>query len=216
MRYEIRPLGHWTDPETTDRAGSGRFRAAWQSTLDLLAFETGQLDAGLVVVQIDVKEGDLRRDGMLKSRAVVGHPGVAVSFESRFGPLRYATDRYEPRWSGDPPGWQANTRAIALALEALRAVDRYGVTRRGEQYRGWSALPAARAGSGEWFTSRGEAEEWMRRCAAEAKITGTGDLGALYRALAKRMHPDAPDGSEDLWEHLDAAATLLGIRGNGA
>lgn len=29
---------------------------------------------------------------------------------------------------------QDNLRVIALALEALRMVDRYGVTRRGEQY----------------------------------------------------------------------------------
>lgn len=213
MRYEIRPLGRWTDRETPDRQGSGRFRASWQSTLDLLGFETEQLGADLVVIQVDVKDGDLRRDGMVKSRAIVGHPGVAVSFESKFGPLRYATDRYEPRWSGDPPGWQANTRAIALALEALRAVDRYGVTRRGEQYRGWSALPAARAGSSEWFTTRDEAEQWMRKCAADAGIS---DLGwaHLYRALAKRMHPDVDGGSDDLWERLDAAASLLGLREN--
>jgi hypothetical protein len=38
--------------------------------------------------------------------------------------------------------WQHNVRAIALGLEALRKVDRYGITRRGEQYAGWKALPA--------------------------------------------------------------------------
>jgi hypothetical protein len=152
MRYEIRPLGLWTDPETPERLGSGTFRASWQSTLDLLGYETEQLDAGLVVMQIDVQEGQLRRDGMLKATAKVGHPGVAVSFESRFGPLRYATDRYEPRWSGDTPGWQANVRAIALALQALRAVDRYGVSKRGEQYRGWAQIE-----SGDPSPARGEA-----------------------------------------------------------
>jgi hypothetical protein len=36
-----------------------------------------------------------------------------------------------------------NARAIALGLEALRKVDRYRITKRGEQYTGWSALPPA-------------------------------------------------------------------------
>ncbi len=35
--------------------------------------------------------------------------------------------------------WQHNVRSIALGLEALRAVDRYGISRRGEQYAGFRA-----------------------------------------------------------------------------
>ncbi len=215
MQFETRPLGLWTDPETAARQGSGVFRASWGSTLELLGFEADQLGASLVVIQIDVQEGDLRRDGALKTRARVGHPGVAVSFESRFGPLRYATDRYEPRWPGDPPGWQANVRAVALALQALRAVDRYGVTHRGEQYTGWTAIPSAAPGRGP-FTTRAEAEAWMRKCAAEARIGRVDDIGwaGLYRLLAKEMHPDASAGSRDLWDRLDAAADLLGLREN--
>lgn len=142
MRYEIRPLGTWTDPVTKNRASSSRFRASWQSTLDLLARETEMLGAPLVVMQIDVTEGDLRRDGMLRAGAKVNFPGVRVSFDSKHGPLTYATDAYDRQYSGDMPGWQANVRALALALEALRAVDRYGVTKRGEQYCGWLAIEA--------------------------------------------------------------------------
>jgi curved DNA-binding protein CbpA len=40
---------------------------------------------------------------------------------------------------------------------------------------------------------------------------------ALYRLLAKEMHPDKRGGDRDLRERLDAAATLLGVRrGNDA
>jgi len=35
--------------------------------------------------------------------------------------------------------WQHNVRSIALGLQALRAVDRYGISRRGEQYSGFRA-----------------------------------------------------------------------------
>jgi hypothetical protein len=45
--------------------------------------------------------------------------------------LVYATDACEH--------WQHNVRSIALGLEALRAVDRYGISRRGEQYAGFRA-----------------------------------------------------------------------------
>lgn len=212
MRFETRPLGHWTDPETAVREGSGRFRADWNATLKLLGYEADQLGASLVVIQIDIEDGDLRRDGALKARAQVGHPGAVVSFDSRFGPLRYATDRYEPRWSGDTPGWQANVRAIALALQALRAVDRYGVSTRGEQYRGWTAIGAGSPGRGP-FTTTAEAEAWMRKAATTEDIGTWASWEDLYKALAKRMHPDMPKGSADLWERLDAAATLLGARG---
>ena len=66
------------------------------------------------------------------------------------------------------------------------------------------------------FTARAEAETWMRKCAAESRIGQVDDIGwdGLYKLLAKEMHPDMPGGNADLWERLDAAATLLGVRGN--
>src|SRR5579863_8437221 len=129
MRYEFRPLT-WTDKETDPRRSSGLFRASWRDTLKLFTADLELLEAvGPVVFQVDVTEGDIRLDGMLRANAKVGHPGVAISFGSKYGPLRYATDAYEQQWSGALPSWQANLRAIALALGALRAVDRYGVTK---------------------------------------------------------------------------------------
>lgn len=199
MRYQIRPLGHWRDPVTVDRRSPYTFRASWQATLDLLGYETEQLGATLVVLQVDVTEGEIRRrDGMLRANARVGHPGVVVSFESDHGPLRYATDTYD--------GWQANVRAIALALHALRAVDRYGVTRRGEQYIGWRAI-AAPAG----FRSAEEAVRWMReRAAGRPFMRDLRDATPqeLYRHLARRYHPDVGGDPTD-WERLDQAKQII-------
>ena len=67
---------------------------------------------------------------------------MIVNLDTRHGPMRYPSGRFYAQWSGDMPGWQANVRAVALTLESLRAVDRYGVSQHGEQYRGWQALPA--------------------------------------------------------------------------
>lgn len=212
MRWQVRPLGPWLAPVTDPRRSSAAFRASWDDTLKLLASEVAALGCeGPVIVQADVSEADVRADGMLRSRARVGFPGVAVSFESRHGPLRYATDAYEQQQASSLPGWQANVRAIALSLAALRAVDRYGVSSSGEQYAGWSALPAARAQGSDWFTTDAEALKWMAGAAAENGIGFGLPADRLYRELAKRMHPDM-GGDPELWDRLDAAARTLGLR----
>jgi hypothetical protein len=104
----------------------------------LLARELRQLGAKNIVVQAAVTDADIRLDGKLRANAYPEHPGVILTFDSKFGPLSYPCDRFTT--------YQDNLRAIALALEALRKVDRYGVTKRGEQYTGWKAIPAKTGG----------------------------------------------------------------------
>lgn len=151
----------------------------------------------------------MRLDGMLRAHVQPQHPGVAISFQSKFGPLRYATDAYESRWKGAMPGWKANVRAIALALTALRAVDRYGVSKRGEQYTGWKALPA---GSGTIFGTADAAEQWMFQRYRELGLGPAQNLTVVYRKLARRLHPDAGGDPTD-WDKLDRARQLLTVAG---
>jgi hypothetical protein len=183
MRYTFRPLVQWTDPVTQNRPDC-RFRAAWSDTLDLLDRETYMLGADVVVLQVDVTEADIRRDGMIRANARARFPGVRVSFESRFGPLTYATDRYDD--------WRDNIRAVALSLEALRKVDRYGVNKRGEQYQGWIAIEAA---------------------TGETKLQEARDLIASYGGLAeaiKATHPDRGGKAEDFHKVQEARRTIEG------
>jgi len=209
MQYEFRALGLWTGPQTpVSQRRRSQFKASYDVTLDLLFREAELLGAKHLVLQVDLKPRDIRVDGLPRADARYGaHPGVVVSFDSQHGPLRYATDAFDD--------WRSNLRAVALSLEALRAVDRYGVSKRGEQYRGWTALAAATPGQGP-FTTRAEAETWMRKCAAESGIINWRDLDNLYKMLAVAMHPDMPSGNRDLWDRLAAAAALLGVRKNGA
>ena len=126
-RYEVHALGPWTEPVTKNRSSCSAFKAKWQGTLDLLEYESDQLRAREIRLDVDVQQGDIRIDGMLRANAKVGFPGVRVHLiGTRVGDLVYATDQYESRYSGDShESWQANVRAIALALVALRAVDRW-------------------------------------------------------------------------------------------
>lgn len=216
MRWEIRSLDKWPHPDSDPRSGSGRFTATWPSTVDLLARETEHLGAGLVVVQVDVLDGDIRRDGMLSARARVAHPGVVVSFDSVHGPLSYATDEYEARWAGDMPGWQANLRAVALALEALRAVDRHGVTRRGEQYQGWTQLTArpatmTREQAAEFIAHWAEPDDPAKRFVAVGAMLRSPELFVqkLYLRAAKRAHPDVTGDDGDTMARLNRARDII-------
>lgn len=210
--WQIEPLGPWTRPETDPRASSGRFRASWDDTLALLLREIDHLQpTDAIAVRVDIEAGDVRRDGMLRARARVGFPGVIVSFTSDIhGPLTYATDAYEQRWHGDLPGWQANLRAIALSLEALRAVDRYGVTSSGEQYVGWRAI--APAGSPGSFASADEALRWVAAQADGHDDASIESPRSAYRAAARRLHPDRGGDPAD-WARLNEAHQLLTTAG---
>lgn len=207
-RYVIRPLVGWDRPVTDPRRSAGVFKASWHATLDLLMYEVEQLGGDQVVLQIDVQEGELRRDGMLRANARVGFPGVKVSFAGTWGPLTFASDAYEQPYYTGLTSWQANVRAIALGMGALRAVDRYGITQSGEQYRGWSALSAT---SGEFDMTREQAADLL---AADTQygsnvILADRDIARrAYKAAAAKHHPDR-GGDTELFRRLTRARDLL-------
>lgn len=170
------------------------FSASWTSTVELLAAELRHLKATDIVVELALREGDLRLDGLPRADARLAHPAVRLSFGSRWGPLRYETGEYQDTYWRRVPGWQANIRAIALSMEALRKVDRYGVSQRGEQYRGWRQIAQTSGG----FQSREDAERWI------AEHGG-------YREAARALHPDNQEtGDEEEFKKLQQARALIG------
>lgn len=187
MSYEL--LAHLVTFRPLDRPieSEGRvssFRAPISKTVRLLASELRAIDAERVVLQVDVREQDLRLDGLPRAKARASSPAVVLAFDSRVGPLRYEVGTYSR--------WEDNLRAIALGLKALRAVDRYGVTKRGEQYAGWRALPL---GSGAPSADRGRelVEEY----------------GGVTEAI-KATHPDRNDGARRDFEHVMAYRESVG------
>jgi len=144
VQATFRPYTTWPHGDTKGRRSRYSFKASWSSTMDLLERELRLLGARDLVIGAALREEDIRIDGLPRANArVPWHPGVEISFDvpAFHGPgwqrLVYATDAYE--------SWEHNVRAIALGLEALRAVDRYGITRRGEQYAGFRQIEAASA-----------------------------------------------------------------------
>src|SRR4051812_2092573 len=126
MEIAYRPIGDdWVWEKTKHRQYS-RFDTSWTSTIGLLKRELGQVHARVPVIQIDLTERDFRNDGEIRANAKDPEfPGVIVAFEMpKVGALKYRCDMFMGTHRG--PAWQQNVRAIALGLEALRKVERYG------------------------------------------------------------------------------------------
>jgi hypothetical protein len=131
--FMVRPIDGWPGAETPDHARTGsNFSASLSSTLTLIAKELRALDARQVVLCIDLRERDIRNDGLPRSDARPLTPRVLLAFGSK----------------------------------------------RGEQYRGWKALPAS-TDPADSLTTKEQAEEYLKRWD-----------GDLRRAL-KETHPDA-------------------------
>jgi hypothetical protein len=220
MNLIFRPLEMRSGPETQYRKAAPFF-SSWTDTLQLLDREIDTLVSGNrkhtdVILQVAAPESAMRLDGGIRADAKVSHPGVIITFDGPSGPLRFATDRFESssKWTNGKtnyfPAWQNNVRAIALALEALRKVDRYGVTNSNEQYTGFRALSSGiemRAAQmttddaleflaihGDWATDTGDPE----------------DIERAYRRAAKRLHPDAGGSTADFQRLQDAKRILDG------
>ncbi len=121
-----------------------RFDSSWSQTLDLLDRESHQLNVrqGSVVIGTFHRRYDVLRSGKLRPEVKMpNNPGVIIKFEvwdsdqRRYVPAQFECDQFKQ--------WKDNVRAIALALEALRKVDRYQVGKSGAQYAGYKALPPA-------------------------------------------------------------------------
>lgn len=179
---------------------SSPFDAPLADTLRRLERELRMLDADQIVLQLGYRDSDLRIDGMPRANAKLNHDAVALSFQSKWGPLRYVTNEFRARYyRAGGEGWHHNLRAIALAMEALRKVDRYGVSKRGEQYTGWRALPQ----------STDAIDHLTTRHAARAFIDEQYG-GDLRRALFE-SHPDHGGDSSEFRKVQRCRELLKGV-----
>ncbi len=150
MQVTFRPLPRWPYPEQAHRPPL--FKANYSDTLDRLEYEIDQLDGSEVIIGLVTDGSQIRIDGLPRAGMRANHAGVELSFEIPSGKrLVFHTDVHNQatRWVDGGPArvpWQDNLRAIALGLEALRAVKRYGITTGiGEQYAGFLQLTTSQA-----------------------------------------------------------------------
>lgn len=204
----FRPL---TKPVQRPASGykSCPFGASWTSTLDTMERELAHLKAKDIVVEIDVTLDKIRNDGWPKSTANPASPGVRISFACRHGSLSYECATY--------PHWEMNMRGIALTLERLRAIDRYGATKGAEQYKGWKQLPNGDGRApiaGEEWSSVEEAILFLVRTASPKRQYTVEEVlregwNNVYRTAAQIVHPDLCGGSQTLMTRVNRARDYI-------
>lgn len=199
-----RPIESWPRELTTSRVRSP-FSAPWGSTAVLLKSELTALgdgrNAAHAVLQIAIAEADLRIDGRLRANVTPAHPGVILAIESRHGDLAYPCDKFT--------GWRDNVRAVALALESLRRVERYGITETGQQYTGWKAIESA---APKTATEVETAEALLRSYVDDnEKDPETVSLKSAYRTAVAITHPDRNKRADYRaeWNGVETAAQIL-------
>jgi hypothetical protein len=196
--------GEW--PKSVRHAA---FKATYPQTLKLLETELRQLRAKAIVIQAYFRTNQIRQDGWPYADARPSRAGVVLSFQSSKGAFSFPCYRYAK--------FEDNMRAIALSLEALRAVDRYGVTQRAEQYQGWKQLESP--GAAATFSSAEEAARFISikaygdEKAADSILQSEDARKLAYRSAARLLHPDAKGGMHEEFVLLQQAIAILTGRG---
>jgi hypothetical protein len=207
----IRPLSRETQERVPQgiRRESAQFKSTEKQTMDLLEREIASLgpvkDAD-PVLQVDVDTSALLLRGGLRSSARPTTPTVALTVQTaKRGTLTFIASRYTR--------YEDNLRAIALTLEALRAVNRWGATESDEQYRGFEALPPASGFStledAAWFIIDSAGWDHDDSIDPVMVLRMKPTMESAYRAASKRLHPDTDAGSDEGFKKLTAAREML-------
>lgn len=203
----VKSMDKWTEQDPYDTYHRSPFKATAFKTQRELARELDIIDARNIVLYTMHPPHAIRRDGWVKADRQPPHPGVILEFEKPAGENQWVKLRFPCNTFGQ---WEENLRAIALALEALRKIDRYGVVT-GAQYAGFKALPPAEEGT-EGQTAE-QAAEFIAKSAGMPDAGGQvltnpvfGDLA--YKTAAKLLHPDR-GGDEKQFAKLEGSMRLV-------
>jgi hypothetical protein len=211
----FRPLDKWPgEPTPPGQRKSTPFKASYTDTLDLLESELKQLHAKNVVIECQVTREQIRNDGWLKSNSAVAGPAVILTFTRNQETYRYPCDTFK--------SMHANVRAIALALEALRKIDRYGVTSSGEQYQGFKQLPSGAPPAAAKMTPREAAKficDIFPGISEDVILSARSWAETAVREAQRQLHPDAGGAHDDfvrLQEADGVIAAYFEQQGKGA
>jgi hypothetical protein len=200
----FQPLATWPgQKKTPEQRRVAPFKASYPATLDLLESELRKLRATNIVFQAEAQDWQIRNDGLLRADAQLKGPAVVLTSIARGDAYSYPCDTFKH--------WHDNVRAIALSLESLRHVDRFGVTKRGEQYQGFKQLPAGSQPEAARMTAE-EAAAFIQKVypllSSNALLQSKGLFEASLRDAQKQLHPDS-GGSHEQFVKLQAAAEVL-------
>lgn len=195
MEIKIIPITNWVGKKNPSPRVS-QFRATYSETLKILKFELEKAGIhGDAQLQMFIRPDDMRLDGNMRASAKPYEQGVKLVFQRR---AEKFFDERDQKWKwrlktvsypcdafGD---WQDNLRAIALSMEKLRAVERYGVFKY-SNIMDRLALPAADGKASSADEAAQVISEFSGIGAAEI-VAYKIKFDDAYREAVKRVHPD--------------------------
>lgn len=175
-----------------------RFEATYAQTLKQLERELRFLDARQVTIQAGFRS--VRNDGWPYSSAKPEHPACALQFQSKGQPLIFKASRFS--------SFESNLRSITLTLEALRAVDRYGVVE-GEQYAGFKQIAAPGGSVNDGTMNKHAAAQVLAGLCDWTVDQVLADIQTAFKAASRTAHPDF-GGTTEAMAAVNQARKVLG------
>ncbi len=142
------------------------FKGSFADIRDGLLREIYLLGGKLPIISSNIP---LKRDGMpYAGQKEPNDSGVAVYFQLKGKPMMFACDKYNLV--------KDNMRAIQKTIEAMRGIERWGVSEALERvFTGFEALPAPK--------------KWWDILSVSKEATKS-EIKKAYQDLAKKHHPD--------------------------
>lgn len=216
LNIQIRPITQWPGKENQDPKRSP-FKSTYKRTLTQLEDELSKCQArtSSLIIEMWIEPRLIRVDGQLRKDARPHKPGIILRF------VRETNIRRDPqdtsKWICTPQNvsypcdaftpWEDNLRAIALSMESLRRVERYGVFKYDEII-SRLALPTAEGK----LTTRDEAAAFLAThsgIAMKEILVSDTARSTAYRKAAAELHPDK-GGSVDAFTKLQEFNKILG------
>lgn len=182
------PAGY---PRTANPTKNWKFKSpAFGKCRDEVILELRRLGATNVIIS---SNAPLRSDGLPYAdfqRRNIKDRGVAVYFKLDGQQKVLCCDKWD--------NWEDNLRAISLTIEAIRGMDRWGVSDMLNQvFTGFKALPENTATN---------AKPWWEVLGVKSNASAE-EIKSAYRGLAKTHHPDV-GGDPDRWHEISAAYSI--------
>ena len=204
---EFKPLRSWPRPLRTEHEGD-QFQATYTETLDKLRDELRRVGAEIGTILVVSETARASKDGPPMAGSRMAYPGVVLRFvKGGSVEVEIATDKYAD--------WKSNLRGIALSLEALRGINRWGCSEQDQQYLGFPALPPPdpdaldTAEAAARFVARlidPKSEDDMSRLLLDSPAM----FEIMFPQARKRVHPDGRNGEgHDDFIKVQKAGELL-------
>lgn len=154
---------------------------------DLLLQELRRMGATQIIISTNIP---LRQDGLPYAkfaRMDITDKGVAVYFNMYSQQVVLCCDAWDR--------WEDNFYALCKAVEALRGLERWGVSEIMKRtFSGFKALPESTTTSRAWWLVLGLGPDASKD-----------EIKAAYRSIAQVVHPDKPTGSKEAFQELNNA-----------